>query len=397
MAPDVAQAAENVASAVAPNLAPNLAQNLAQNLAEDVASSWHPRLMPPTRRSAPRPAAGGVSAFEARPARVVLLTGTDSALADMAISRIERTLRAEDPDVERHLLDTSTATAGDLSQALTPSLFGGARLVVVTGLEAAAGALSNELLETVATWDGGTGPDDVTLIARHAGGAGGKAVLGALRALPDLLTVDCTPATNDRSRAELAHACARSLGAAIDGDAVAALVEATGNDTAELLALVRQLVAMADVNDTRSIALADTRALVSGRRDASGFDVADALVSGDAADGLALLRHAQGQRVEPILIVGAVASKMRTMARVAAAGRGAPAAVARALALAPWQVERAQRDLRHWTPESLAEALVALADADAAIKGEEGAVPGWYALERAALGMLTARSQRRRG
>lgn len=346
--------------------------------------------MPPARKPSSRPAARGISPFDAVPAPVVVLAGTDVALADISTTRIERALREQDPDIERHLLSTATAAAGDLYEAVAPSLFGGARLVVVTGLEAAAGALAADVVAVAAAWAGGGDHGDVTLVARHAGGAGGKAVLAALRAVPGAVDVDCTPPSNERARGELAYACARSLGTAIEPDAVTALVQATGSDTAELLALTRQLV---DMVDGRSIELGDAEVLVGGRRDATGFAVADALIGGDQAEGLALLRHAQLQRVEPVLIIGALGSKLRTMARVASAGRGSAASLARDLGLSPWQIERAQRDLRRWTPGGLAQALTALADADAAVKGEQRALPAGYALERAALGLIDARDR----
>jgi len=346
--------------------------------------------VPPARKSAARPVTGGVSPFDVVPAPVVVLAGTDTALADIATRRIEQAVRARNADVERHQLDTARGTPGDVFEALAPSLFGGARLVVVTGLEAAAGAVAADLQSVAAAWAAGEAHDDVTLVVRHAGGAGGKSVLAALRSVPGALDVNCTPPSNDRARAELTYACARSLGTAIDGDAVTALVQATGSDIAELLALTRQLV---DMVDGRTISLADAEVLVGGRRDATGFAVADALIGGDQNDGLALLRHAQLQRVEPVLIIGALGSKLRTMARVAAAGRGSAASLARDLGISPWQIERAQRDLRQWTPTGLARALTALADADAAVKGEQRALPAGYALERAALELIDARSR----
>lgn len=328
-----------------------------------------------------------MSPFQAAPAPVVVLAGTEDSLADAALRRVRDALTDRDPALEPHRLDAAGAAAGDLLEAVAPSLFGGTRFVVATGLEAAAGPLAADLLAMAAAWERYADPD-LTLVARHAGGAGGKAVLAALAALPGAVTVDCAPLTSERSRSDAVRAYARSLGAAVAEDAVSLVVGALGQDTAELLAVTRQLC---DTVDGGRVTAADARALVAGRREARGFDVADALVAGDPADGLALLRHSQVQRVEPVLVIGAIGAKLRTMARVAAAGRGPAASVARDLGLPPWQVERAQRDLRRWTPEGLADALTALADADAAVKGETGAFPAPYALERAALAVVAAR------
>ena len=51
--------------------------------------------------------------------------------------------------------------------------------------------------------------------------------------------------------------------------------------------------------------------------------------------------------------------------------------------MAPWQVNRAVQDLRRWSPEGLATAISAVAQADAEVKGE-GRDPQ-FAVERAVL------------
>src|SRR5690606_28403970 len=99
---------------------------------------------------------------------------------------------------------------------------------------------------------------------------------------------------------------------------------------------------------------------------ATGFAVADAAVTGATAEALALVRHALETGTDPVPLVAALASKLRTLAKVGAA-RGR--AGASELGLAPWQVERAQRDLRHWTADALAQAIEAVAAADHEGKG----------------------------
>ena len=73
--------------------------------------------------------------------------------------------------------------------------------------------------------------------------------------------------------------------------------------------------------------------------------------------------------------------KLRTLAKVAALrGRGLTAGD---LGLAPWQVDRARKDLTNWTPEGLATAITATAAADAEVKG--GGRDPVFAVERAVL------------
>jgi len=110
-------------------------------------------------------------------------------------------------------------------------------------------------------------------------------------------------------------------------------------------------------------------------------------VAGDAGHAVALLRHALATGLDPVPLVAALAARLRVLAKVAATrGRGATAA--RDLGLAPWQVDRAMRELRRWTPEALAGAIAAVAQADAEVKGE-GRDPR-YAVERAVLQVAAA-------
>ena len=79
---------------------------------------------------------------------------------------------------------------------------------------------------------------------------------------------------------------------------------------------------------------------------------------------------------------------------MAGAGRGPSAALAKELSMAPWQIDRARRDLQGWDPRGLGAAVVAVADADAAVKGEIPGVAAAYALERAVVAVTDARTGR---
>ncbi len=321
---------------------------------------------------------------------MVLLVGTEQALADVALRRLIAAVREQTPDVERHELGPARFTVGEVSAAVAPSLFGGRRLVVLEGLEAAAGGYSDEV--TAVAHELAAEPDDeLVLIGRHGGGNGGKAVLAALQKVPGAVTVTCAPVAGDRERSELVVSRLRTAGRRADPDAVEVLVEALGGDLAELMAVTGQL---ADTV-TGQVGVDDVRALVGGRREARGFDIADAAVAGRAGEALSLLRHALSQRVEPVLVVGALGSKLRSMAKVAGAGRGPAAALAKELSMAPWQIDRARRDLQGWDPAGLRTAIVAVADADAAVKGEVPGVASAYALERAVVAVTDARGRHR--
>ena len=58
--------------------------------------------------------------------------------------------------------------------------------------------------------------------------------------------------------------------------------------------------------------------------------------------------------------------------------------------MAPWQVDRARRELSGWTDEGLAHAIRALAEADTEVKG--GGRDPVFAVERAVLTVATGRA-----
>jgi DNA polymerase-3 subunit delta len=95
--------------------------------------------------------------------------------------------------------------------------------------------------------------------------------------------------------------------------------------------------------------------------------------------------------VDPVPIADALADGVRTVARVASAGRGNAYQLASTLGMPTWKVERAQRQARGWTPAGLVAAMHATAVCNAEVKG--GSEDRGYALERAVFAMSAARKR----
>ena len=71
-----------------------------------------------------------------------------------------------------------------------------------------------------------------------------------------------------------------------------------------------------------------------------------------------------------------MASGLRGLARVASAPAGTPEAeVAREAGVPPFKVRSLREQAGRWHPAALAAALVAMAEADAAVKGRDGHGP----------------------
>jgi DNA polymerase-3 subunit delta len=312
-------------------------------------------------------------------APIVLVTGGERLLAERAVAGAVTLAKERDPDVEVTRLEGAAYTAGTLGVVTSPSLFGEARVVVIEGLEQATEELLNDALAYV-----DAPADDVVLVLQHGGGQRGKKLLDAVKATRAPVVL-CEPIKKDADKVAFVTAELRRAGRRADASGVRALVEAVGADLRELAAACSQLVA-----DTTGIVGAEAVArYYGGRIEATGFRVADAAIAGDTGQAVALLRHALATGADPVPLVAALAVKLRVLAKVAAT-RGRGSGPTRDLGLAPWQMDRARKDLAHWTPEALAAAITAVAQADAEVKGA-GRDPV-FAIERAVLRVASAAS-----
>lgn len=324
--------------------------------------------MPPAAR---RPSRPPIAWDEVELAPIVLVTGGEALLAERAVDRVVTLARAKDPAVEVTRLDAPVYEPGRLRVVTSPSLFDEARVVVLADLQAGTDTAFDDLVAYVAA-----PADDVVLVVQHSGGVRGKRTLDAVRAA-GARQVACDPVKRDGDKTAFAVAELRRAGRRAEPAALRALVEACGADLRELAAACQQLVA-----DTQGpVSLEVVTRYYGGRVEATGFRVADAAIEGRAGEAVALLRHALATGTDPVPVVAALAAKLRVLAKVAAArGRGLDPAD---LGLAPWQVDRARRELAMWRPESLAAAITAVARADAEVKGA-GRDPV-FAVERAVL------------
>ncbi|MFC0099101.1 DNA polymerase III subunit delta [Micromonospora marina] len=310
---------------------------------------------------------------------IVLVLGDEELLATRAVTEAVARAREVDPDVDVREYQAGTLTVGEIAEMLSPSLFGGRRVLVLRSGQDARKDLSTALLGYAKNPD-----PDVQLVVLHLGGAKGKAFADGLRAA-GATVVPAVKLKGDRERSAFVRDEIRRHGGKCTPDAADALVAAVGNDMRELAAACSQLVA-----DTDGRIGADTVArYYRGRAEVTGFTVADATMVGDVPGALEALRWALHVGVDPVPIADALADGVRTVARVAAAGRGNAFQLAKTLGMPAWKIEKAQVRARGWTPEGLVEAMRVAAECNAAVKG--GADDRAYALERAVFSVAAAR------
>ncbi|GHJ52120.1 hypothetical protein Nm8I071_14270 [Nonomuraea sp. TT08I-71] len=310
---------------------------------------------------------------------ILLVLGDEELLATRAVSEAVARARSVDPDVDVREYQAGSLAVGEIAEMLSPSLFGGRRVLVLRAGQDARKDLVTALLGYAKNPD-----PEVQLVVLHVGGAKGKAFADGLRAA-GATVVPAARLKGHRERVAFVRDEIRRLGGKCTEDAAETLIAAVGTDLRELAAACSQLVA-----DTDGRIGADTVSrYYRGRVEVTGFTVADATMVGDVPGALEALRWALHVGVDPVPIADALADGVRTVARVASAGRGSPYQLASSLGMPAWKIERAQRQGRGWTPEGLVEAMRAAAECNAAVKG--GADDRAYALERAVFSVAAAR------
>ncbi|MDQ1578410.1 MAG: polymerase subunit delta, partial [Microbacteriaceae bacterium] len=185
----------------------------------------------------------------------------------------------------------------------------------------------------------------------------------------------CAELKKDTEKFDFAAAEFSTAGRRVSAGALRALTAAFSDDLAELASACQQLLADASEEITEAI----VEKYYSGRVETNAFRVADVAISGRHGEALILLRHAIASGADPVPIVAAFASKLRTMAKIAGS-RGGSGQLGQQFGLAPWQVDRARRDLQGWSDAGLGRTIELLAETDAAVKGA-GRDPV-FALER---------------
>lgn len=291
-------------------------------------------------------------------------------MATRALDRVKGVLKSVHPDLEYTRLDVSEATRGELATLASPSLFGEPRLILAEDLA----HMNDSFLEDALRFLEEPSDPDVTLIFRHSGGNRGKKLTDALSARG--VVVDCSTVKSDNDKLDFVRKEFKSAHRSIHPEAARALVAAAGSTLSDLGSACQQL--MRDVPEDITAEHVDK--YFGGRVEASAFKVADATFSGRGESALRLYRHAMATGVSPVAVTAALAMKARQVAALVD-HRGAQGDLAQRLKMAPWQLKQAAETARRWSPRNAADAVEAVAQADAEVKGVSRTPE--YAVEKA--------------
>ena len=312
-----------------------------------------------------------------------LLLGSEGALADRALAKLNAELKEEKCEITT--IAAPDAILGDISDALAPSLFSERRALIIKDLQDLPEESRDEITRYL------DAPDDLTtLIFVHKGGVKGKALLDAIKkAKPEIIS--CEPMKKEAEKEEFVKSLFLDAGRKATPGAIAALVGALGSDMRELQAAVSQICLDAQAGKTIDEAIVDK--FHQGRIETTGFDVADATLDGNLPGALVALRSALETGTDPVMVTSAIASSLRSLAKVSGTNKGTKSfELAGQLGMAPWQIDKARRQLQSWTPRGIATAVEAIAKADADVKGASS--DPIFALEKALQTIATARAQR---
>jgi DNA polymerase-3 subunit delta len=299
--------------------------------------------------------------------RITLVVGSETLLVDRAILKVSAAARSLDPEVQRTVIPAGAESAAfEVGEATAPNLFGDGGVVVVTGIDGADEALAKALRVVI-----GDLPDNVFLVLTHPGGVKGKALLDDLKAAGAEL-VDCQPLKKGKATLDFLAREFATHRRKVTSPALIALYESIGHDLGLLAGAVSQLVS--DV-PASPIDVEDVHDYFAGVADVSGFSIADAVWDRKHVEALRLLRQAvltsDAGRAGP-MTVSSLASGLRSFVRVGGMPPGTPqAVVAKEAGVPPWKIEALRRQWSRWSGDQrrLAASVVALADADGAMKG----------------------------
>jgi DNA polymerase-3 subunit delta len=316
--------------------------------------------------------------------KVTLVTGKEEFLGERTVAAVRQAVRSADPEAElseTHACDLTMATLGELA---APSLFSSTRGVVVRGLENLPEESADGLLNYAAA-----PAEDVALVLVHNGGPKGSGVLNKLRKLPGVVEVK-SPEVKGHELGRFVAAEVRSHGGRIDDDAAAFLVQAVGQDLRSLAGAAHQLTS--DFPG-EPLSTEKVKRYFGGRAEAKSFAVADNAFFGRPDAALEELRWALDGGTAPVLITSAFAGGARGVARYKSAPRGLRENdLAREVGVPPWKLRTLRDQSRGYSDEGIGRVIVAIAEADADIKGQ--AHDASYTLERLVLTVAGLREPR---
>lgn len=305
-------------------------------------------------------------------APMTIVMGGDTYLNEQATRDLRAQARRQHPQAQVIELNATDLDRYAFEEATGPSLFSDESIVVLDELQNADESLGEAMVRFCA--DAQHGELQSIVVARHEGGVKGKRLLSRLLAagareekIPDL--------KRDDAKLNFVMQQFERHHRSVSPEAAQELVAVLGGKTGELAAMCEQLCFDFDEDP---IAIDHVDRYLTANPQVTGFSVADKALAGRGAEAIIAMRAAIEQGTDPIAMIGALAMKLRTIAKASAVRSGA---ISQAEAKTnPWVLKNAMRQLGGWSSEGLGRCIQMLAWADEQSKTSGG--DPIYALER---------------
>lgn len=300
-----------------------------------------------------------------------IVYGGDAYLNEQTVRDLCHQALTARPDADLIELDATTADQYSFNEAVSPSLLSDISVVRIANLQNADDKLGNAMLSYCK--QAGKDPDNSSIvICQHEGGNKGKRLLDQLtkagadkKDIPDL--------KKPEAKLNFVLTQFERRNRRIDPMAAQQLVDVLGERTGELATMCNQLCFDFDDNP---MGLNRVNQYLTANAQVTGFALADAALAGRTADAIIMMRSAIEQGTSPIALIGALASKLRGVAKAAAVKSGT---ISTAEAGMPsWMLKKVR--LGGWTSAGLSACIQMLAWADEQSKTNGG--DPVYALER---------------
>jgi DNA polymerase-3 subunit delta len=301
------------------------------------------------------------------PNRITIAVGSETVLVDRVKVNLTAAVTKEVPDITRIVVDSShDEVSANIAQACAPTLFGEDVLVVIEGID----NLNDDGVDSLKAVMVDL-PENVWLLLTHPGGVKRKPLIdAAVKAGGE--KIDCKEIKRGPDTTAFLIKEVTRRKRKMTPDALDLLVESFGQDLSALTNAIGQLSSDVEVDPIDAI---HVRAYFEGTAPISGYAISDALWDKKTAEAIKLLRQSTLES-DPgrvgVTTITALASGLRSMILVGGSAPGASENdVAREAGVPPWKVKTLRRQWSRWSGDQrkLAGLVVALADADPAMKG----------------------------
>lgn len=299
--------------------------------------------------------------------RLTICVGTEAVLIDRAISAAFTAAHKESPGISKVEVNSADDSAGAaITQACAPTLFGEDVFVVIENIDQLNDESADQLKSVIADL-----PDNVWLAITHPGGMKRKPLIDvAVKSGGE--KIECKELRRGRDTTDFLVKEVTRRKRKMTPAALSLLVDSIGQDLPALVNAIDQLCSDVEADPIDEVHI---RSYIEGTAPISGFAISDAVWERKAQEAITLLRQSSMES-EPsrlgVTTITALTSGLRSLILVGASSPGASDNdVAREAGVPPWKVKSLRHQWSRWSGDQrrLASLIVALADADPAMKG----------------------------